>query len=108
MESIIVRASIISIVAATVATLLFAVLTGSSTRYQEPMIPSEFYALSYEEQTAWRKKNEIRSTGFAYLKEALSDPFMRWKLFWTAAGLFGLVFFSCLAMANWGIRKNDQ
>lgn len=105
MESSILRAGVIAIVGSVVTTLLFAVLTGSSVRYREPMDPSEFYSLTYEEQIAWREKNEIRTSGFAYLSEVMDSPFMRWKLFWTLAGLFILVFFSCVAMALWERRR---
>ncbi|MAT64470.1 MAG: hypothetical protein CMN57_02355 [Gammaproteobacteria bacterium] len=106
MAGTIFRASVIAVIVALVVPITIVLATGESVHYKTPMIPSEFYALSYEERQAWRQENEIRYSGFAYLKEIFSEPYHYWQLMWGIAIAFVVVFLSCLAMAKW--ESNDK
>lgn len=101
MAGTIFRASVIAVVVALVVSMSIVLATGESVHYKTPMIPSEFYVLSYEEQQAWRQENENRYSGFAYLKEVWAEPYHFWQLLWGVVISFVVVFMSCLVMAKW-------
>ena len=105
-ESNILRAGIIALVASVGCVLFIALMSGGGVRYKTPMDPKEFYSMSYEEQKSWRAENEIQMTGIEYVKEMLSHPESRWQWFWATAGMFIVIFFSCVTMAWW--MKRDS
>ena len=101
MAGTIFRASVIAVIVALVVPITITLATGESVHYKTPMVQSEFYALSYEEQQEWRQENEIRYSGFSYLRELVAEPYHFWKLMWSIIISFIVVFISSIAMAKW-------